>query len=267
MKYKVSNTYEKRFRVVETIRSSVNDDALSRLNSLLIDNATVPEAEKVSENSVFGLSSRHLQELSELHQWISEDEELASPEIPLSPIESTSNALESYTAVPRDTKGFAPVLSPLAEHAEEEASGTVTPLKSNFASQIDDSKEKLMLEALIEENKLLKKEISAFDMEFFEQLEDLKYRYVRMQEMVGADPIHHHKEEESIDVPSLEKLPLDRLAWSTKNYSTKALDRAKYTSPLVSGPVANRLTSNTHHTSAPTYHAKDYLTQSKRGII
>jgi hypothetical protein len=38
-------------------------------------------------------------------------------------------------------------------------------------------KEKLMLEALIEENKLLKKEISAFDMEFFEQLEDLKYRY------------------------------------------------------------------------------------------
>lgn len=275
--------------VVASRGNSVNDDALARLNSLLTDNGVVSEAEKGSESSVLGMSSRHLTELNELHRWISEDEELASPEVSstarsLSPTEfvvapsSASNDLAPSSTGTRDvskqlnTKGFAPVMSPVAEHAEEDTTET-TPVKTKgTTTHGDGNREKLMLDALMEENKLLKKEISAFDMEFFEQLEDLKYRYVRMQEMVGGDP--NHRNDDSSDVSaSPKKLPLDRLAWSTKT-SIRALDRAKYTSPLVSGPVASRLASNTHHAAAPTYQVNEYIsaskptvTQPKRGTV
>ena len=34
----------------------------------------------------------------------------------------------------------------------------------------------------------LRKEMSAFDTSFFEELEDLKYRYSRLQDIMGADP-------------------------------------------------------------------------------
>lgn len=249
--------------------NSVNDDALARLNSLLTNNATVLEAEKGSENSIMGLSSRHLTELNELHRWIAEDEDLASPEISssarsLSPIEFVAAPPSSETrdaSKPYNTKGFAPVMSPVAEHVEEDTAAS-TPLKPRETTSYGDrNMEKSMVDALMEENKLLKKEISAFDMEFFEQLEDLKYRYVRMQEMVGGDP-NHRNDDISDAAASPTKLPLDRLAWSTKN-SIRALDRAKYTSPLVSGPVASRLASNTHHAAAPIHQVNEYISASK----
>ena len=248
--------------------NSVNDDPLARLNSLLTDNATVSEAEKGTENSIMGLSSRHLTELNELHRWIAEDEDLASPEISssarsLSPIEFVAAPSSSGTrdvSKPNNTKGFALVMSPVAEHVEEDTAAT-TPLKPRETRYDDTNMEKSMVDALMEENKLLKKEISAFDMEFFEQLEDLKYRYVRMQEMVGGDP-NHRNDDISDAAASPTKLPLDRLAWSTKN-SIRALDRAKYTSPLVSGPVASRLASNKHHAAAPIHQVNEYISASK----
>lgn len=42
--------------------------------------------------------------------------------------------------------------------------------------------------ALTKENERLKQEMQAFDLNFFEELEDLKYRYSRLQEVVGEEP-------------------------------------------------------------------------------
>lgn len=98
--------------------------------------------------------------------------------------------------------------------------------------------------AIIEENKALKNTLNEFDAEFFEQLEDLKYRYARLQEIVGQSPaptgsiISDERKENVSDVPAAYRksaLPLDKLAWSARS-SVNAMDRASYNSPLVSNP-------------------------------
>lgn len=96
--------------------------------------------------------------------------------------------------------------------------------------------------SLEEENKRLKEELSSFDSNFFEELEDLKYRYCKLQEIVGEDPKYplefNRRKTRSLS-PSKEgvkdnDLPLQRYAWSVRN-SMRAMDRADYGTPLVEG--------------------------------
>ena len=109
------------------------------------------------------------------------------------------------------------------------------------------------------ENLLLRREIASFDEEFWEQLEDLKHRYARLQEIVGETPAippdlstaqPPHDGSRGILMSTLKEdsqeylnqvsqghgsLPLDKLAWSVRNSMT-AMDRAGLTSPLVARP-------------------------------
>lgn len=106
---------------------------------------------------------------------------------------------------------------------------------------------------LAEENARLKSEMSAFDSEFFEELEDLKYRYAKLQEIVGGDPLApsvYGKSKLSVPLTdegkeTTSKLPLSRMAWSVRN-SMRAMDRASEDSPLVQGPRISNA-----HTYAP----------------
>jgi hypothetical protein len=109
------------------------------------------------------------------------------------------------------------------------------------------------LSALAHENERLKREIGTFDAEFFEQLEDLKYRYSRLQEIVGESPDLAAGAGGAGGSGTLQRtgaggvagsvLPLDRLSWAVRSSMT-AMDRAGLTSPLVSRP---------RHTNAYTY--------------
>lgn len=108
------------------------------------------------------------------------------------------------------------------------------------------------MNALKKENDRLKKEIGSFDTEFFEQLEDLKYRYTRLQEIVGEDPTRNLGN--PITDPRIRGggLPLDRLSWSVRNSMT-AMDRAGLTSPLVSRPISSKNNNANMATNAYTY--------------
>eukprot|EP01033_Poteriospumella_lacustris_P002265 gene2265-1656_t len=108
------------------------------------------------------------------------------------------------------------------------------------------SKDTDLVQALAEENQRLKKEIAAFDGDFFEELEDLKYRYAKLQEVIGEDPLAPSlfgknqlptplNDATVHDADGTSKLPLSRLAWSVRN-SMRAMDRAADDSPLVQGP-------------------------------
>jgi Ca2+-binding EF-hand superfamily protein len=111
--------------------------------------------------------------------------------------------------------------------------------------------------ALLEENARLKGELSSFDSEFWEQLEDLKYRYNHMQELVGSDQSQGNKflrgygNEKATVRPegnysrssAMEKyrrsgeggnLPLDSVGWAKRNPST-AMDNAALDTPLMRG--------------------------------
>lgn len=151
--------------------------------------------------------------MNELHRLILEDKDLNSPD------RRSGNSVEVSNA-PIGSRDRGPPMPTLVEDVNEDSS----PLKSS----ITDPRAKTLIDSLLEENKALKKEISAFDVEFFEQLEDLKYRYVRMQEIVGADPsllestLKDSKLNENGDNSgnlTRKKSPLDRLAWSAQNLS------------------------------------------------
>lgn len=107
------------------------------------------------------------------------------------------------------------------------------------ASDLSDDK----VRKLAEENQKLKKELQQFDKNFFEELEDLKFRYTKLQEVVGDDPA---VDKRLLDDPRLRRLnpngkaskdglPLNELAWSVRD-SMRAMDRASADSPLVAGP-------------------------------
>jgi hypothetical protein len=102
------------------------------------------------------------------------------------------------------------------------------------------------IKQLVDENEKLKNEVSAFDSNFFEELEDLKFRYSRLHEAVGEDPFlddsltrslqtrHDRRNLAGEKMVSLGALPLNKLSWATKN-AMKAIDHASYSSPLVRG--------------------------------
>ncbi len=108
---------------------------------------------------------------------------------------------------------------------------------------------------LAQENKRLKEEMQQFDSNFFEELEDLKFRYAKLQEYVGEDPAAAPVSKLLSDPrikrnmamrgatdpatdggpPVKDGLPLSKLGWSVRD-SMRAMDRAAYDSALVAGP-------------------------------
>ena len=197
--------------------------------------------------SIFDLSAskQQLLELSELHKFVLEAGELDSP---VDDIHHHNN--DASSKVQKSTSS--PSMPTLFE--EDEMSSPPKEAKveqKKYDLEVEDSNAAVRME-----NKRLKEEIAAFDVEFFEQLEDLKYRYSRMQEIVGADPAltSHSK--------SPTKLPLDRLAWSVRN-SITALDKASDRSQLVAGRSSLDRTT----TRVPPSENKKSMNTSIRGKL
>jgi hypothetical protein len=124
---------------------------------------------------------------------------------------------------------------------------------------------------LARENQQLKSEISQFDSAFFEELEDLKFRYSKLQEFVGEDPsaesdsrlslLHDPRVKRSLAMSKHQSLSssktkevdmfgerssppssLTRLSWSGRA-ADSMMDKASHLSSLVSGPqVAHAFT-------------------------
>lgn len=88
----------------------------------------------------------------------------------------------------------------------------------NAMSNIDGAVAK-RLSILEQENARLKAEMSIFDRDFFEEVEDLKYRYTKLKEVVGDDVP---------EVESGKNLPLERLSWSLRKSMT-AIDKISHT--------------------------------------
>jgi len=88
----------------------------------------------------------------------------------------------------------------------------VTNIDNNIANKL----------ALLEkENARLKAEMSVFDRDFFEEVEDLKYRYTKLKEVVG---------DVEVESSSGKTLPLERLSWSLRKSMT-AIDKISHSNP------------------------------------
>jgi hypothetical protein len=199
---------------------------------------------------ILDLSERNLDELQQLHEMILDEKEFDYGAVP----EAKHKPFAHYPAAAAEKEGHgssqtAPRVTAKAsthtpsraspEPAEAPTSASKAETKSPESDTAPATKtgkpltegEKITeanrLAALQRENERLKAEIAPFDAQFFEELEDLKYRYSRLQEIVGEDP--------AASEPRRSALPLDRLSWSVRNSMT-AMDRAGLTSPLVSRP-------------------------------
>jgi hypothetical protein len=197
---------------------------------------------------ILDLSERNLDELQQLHEMILDEKEFDYGALP----EAKHKPFAHYPAAAAEKEGHgssqtAPrVTTKASTHtpsrtSPEPASAPVSAPKAEIKSPDSDTAAKTgkplteaektteanRLAALQRENERLKAEIAPFDAQFFEELEDLKYRYSRLQEIVGEDPVASE--------PRRSALPLDRLSWSVRNSMT-AMDRAGLTSPLVSRP-------------------------------
>jgi hypothetical protein len=199
---------------------------------------------------ILDLSERNLDELQALHEMILDEKEYdygAVPETKRKPFENYHPEGEPMKTQTRDmksttTSGAVPMV---AADSGSTVKPTLVPTVSTPAapkveaaaskSEEDKTTEDNRLSALLRENERLKSEIAPFNAEFFEELEDLKYRYIRLQEIVGEEP-------RAAEGARASALPLDRLSWSVRNSMT-AMDRAGLTSPLVSRPrYANAFT-------------------------
>ena len=208
---------------------------------------------------ILEVSERNLEDLQELHEMMLDEKDydygaVAAPkrrpfehlDVDAMSKSRTAGPVELAKEIPPPTAAFAAATSREKVNTEKlnisDSHDLLFPTqtkspetkKSDAERKIDDDR----LSALAHENDRLKKEIGSFDSEFFEQLEDLKYRYSRLQEIVGEDPSATAARKGSA-------LPLDRLSWSVRNSMT-AMDRAGLTSPLVSRPRYP-----TSHTYAP----------------
>lgn len=130
--------------------------------------------------------------------------------------------------------------------------------------------------SLVEENARLRSELSAFDSAFWEQLEDLKFRYSRLQEVVGEEPEASDRGAFPLRPKSAvggvqrpQGLPLDGLPWSTRNAMT-AMDRAGITSALARGrhggsSIAVESRPESRSTDRPHSHAYTYAPGTRPG--
>jgi hypothetical protein len=199
---------------------------------------------------ILDLSERNLDELQQLHEMILDEKEFDYGAVP----EAKHKPFAHYPAAAAEKEGHgssqtAPRVTakasthtpsraspePAPPHvsapkAETKSPDSDTAFAANTGKPLTEAEkttEANRLAALQRENQRLKAEIAPFDAQFFEELEDLKYRYSRLQEIVGEDP--------AASEPRRSALPLDRLSWSVRNSMT-AMDRAGLTSPLVSRP-------------------------------
>lgn len=130
--------------------------------------------------------------------------------------------------------------------------------------------------SLVEENARLRSELSAFDSVFWEQLEDLKFRYSRLQEVVGEEPepsdggsFPLRPRSAAVGAQKSQGLPLDGLPWSTRNAMT-AMDRAGITSALArgrhgGGSIAVDSRPESRSTDRPHSHAYTYAPGTRPG--
>jgi len=197
-------------------------------------------ADKIAK--ILDLSERNLDDLHELHEMIANEKDFDFGHVPTERRRPFEHMQEETTHVKKEHAAPKVAARPAAEpvHNKENTSNlnasdshehlfATLPAKQQEAKSEEEQRvEEDRLSALARENERLKKEIGSFDSEFFEQLEDLKYRYSRLQEIVGEDPSAAGTKKGSA-------LPLDRLSWSVRNSMT-AMDRAGLTSPLVSRP-------------------------------
>ena len=96
-------------------------------------------------------------------------------------------------SLPRDTRSSSlryesnPTLASSTESIGIDSGGG--DLYSNLRKSLEDEKrnqlERTRVEVLQAENYRLKRELGTFDSEFFDQLEDLKFRYSTLQDIVG----------------------------------------------------------------------------------
>jgi hypothetical protein len=138
----------------------------------------------------------------------------------------------------------------------------------NLLSMTEDERVK----RLETENRKLKEEMKAFDSHFFEELEDLKFRYSRLQEVIGEDPVVDDSLSKSISTrkdvrslsPNSRDLPLNRLSWSARN-SMRAIDKANYASPLVQGRRAlGTIAAPSSSSARSTYRSARSLSPTRR---
>jgi hypothetical protein len=231
---------------------------------------TYPSSDKRSRTKdMLDSSSRHLDELAQLHQMILEDKEFDEEPSPLKSIvgtaaeshesikldntdEQTSLKSSYYGTSSKDRMGDRRRLEAVEEERvsmdestedkevlDRGTKGGALRVSDGVEVKLKREEEQLVdnrVSALQRENDRLKKEMESFDSEFFEQLEDLKYRYSKLQEVVGEDPASTRA------IPLTDPrirgggLPLDRLSWSVRSAMT-AMDRAGLTSPLVNRPI------------------------------
>ena len=249
---------------------------------------TYPSSDKRSRTKdMLDSSSRHLDELAQLHQMILDDREFDEEPSPLKSIgdaaaeshesiklnntdEQASSRSNYYGTSSKDRVGDRRLAAVEEErvsmdNSTEDKEVFDRGMKGGTVGVSDGVEEQLKREedqfvdnrvsALQRENDRLKKEMESFDSEFFEQLEDLKYRYSKLQEVVGEDPASTRA------IPLTDPrirgggLPLDRLSWSVRNAMT-AMDRAGLTSPLVNRPI---------YPNAYTYSPGTELKNSNKG--
>ena len=250
---------------------------------------TYPSSDKRSRTKdMLDSSSRHLDELAQLHQMILDDREFDEESSPLKSIvgtaaeshesikldntdEQNSSRSNYYGTSSKDRMGDRRRLEAVEEERasmdesiedkEVPDSGTkggALGVSDGVDAKLKREEEQLVdnrVSALQRENDRLKKEMESFDSEFFEQLEDLKYRYSKLQEVVGEDPASTRA------IPLTDPrirgggLPLDRLSWSVRSAMT-AMDRAGLTSPLVNRPI---------YPNAYTYSPGTELKNSNKG--
>ncbi len=146
----------------------------------------------------------------------------------------------------------------MSEDIQQPAAGGTTPTGLGAPPPFEPRNPNLSMKelALIEENSRLKTELKSFDGEFWEQLEDLKYRYNHLQELVGSEksesskfikghgaerptvrplnPVNRSATMDQYRRSGESGLPLDGVAWAKRNPS-RAMDTAALDTPLVQG--------------------------------
>ena len=256
---------------VELIKSSKqNVEALRDLHGVLL-----AEAEKAGEGDETSTVKVSLKTpppvaISPLMEYVRSSQQEAKAEaaaVPTMPRDNAANATTNPTPPSPAPIGVDP---PSANHLQSrgvraEPKSELRPAAPGspetkavaaaaaLPQQLSDSR----MSRLERENTMLKAEMSFLDKDFFEELEDLKHRYVRLQEIVGEAPARdmsagipvHGREAAEAPYPmskSVEQgkkgMPLDRLSWSVRQSMT-AMDRAGITSQLAGTRLTTRAAS------------------------
>ena len=212
-------------------RSATNSDYLSEIHRIVAtDLEETVDRRPASPTGDPAASSRFLESAPSPTQFVLKDSQRKVEE----------DVVLERTA-PTQVYSPQPTSSPSKRDAEPSARGGKPLVEPGTVSASASDPNVL---SLAEENARLRSELKAFDGEFWEQLEDLKFRYSRLQEVVGEEPdvtgrgIYPMRPKSSGGAPGKPSAqgqqPLDALPWSARNAMT-AMDRAGITSSLARG--------------------------------